>query len=193
MDNGVKKKILANDADKVFDYVIKNIVDPAIRQLVHTIITSASAMFLFDSPNMQSPYYGYNGMPNAWKQNNQWNTLTNGYSSPYNSMYNTGVQWGQQALLSSNTYQIAKPVNKNLNFDAIPVVSKQKAQDVLRAMQEYINRNGFVTVAEMADCADLTGYSTMCNYGWPDISGTVIKSGIDSYYISFPMPIIKRI
>lgn len=166
---------LSEDVGSVGTYVLKDVVVPAIKDIVFNSITQSLEMIIF----------GGRGNGNVSRSR----------SKPYNSMYK-GVSYSQNNRQSSNdTKDIAE----------ISFGSRRLAQEVLNEMQMVMESEyAEVTISDYVDIVervlreageDLSGFKPSRNwaydtrYGWSDLAGVrpqLTRGG--RYVLSLPKP-----
>ena len=76
------------------------------------------------------------------------------------------------------------------NVEFIRFSNQQEAYHVLSEMESYIQKYGFVTVADMYAMVDLFTPYTAANYGWTNLkSATVSRINSTEFYLNLPVPI----
>ena len=79
------------------------------------------------------------------------------------------------------------------SFSRILFKRREDAENVLRTMQGYLKKKGFILVADYYNIAKRRPESTHYNWGWANLNGSYIYSyndhGNESWGIHFPEPI----
>lgn len=93
----------------------------------------------------------------------------------YNSCYNSNVRKDTDRLYSG------------FDYDKIEYKTRGDAQMVLYAMEESIEKYGFVTVGDYYDLSEVTTDNyAVCKYGWTDINSANIYYSNGGYFIKLP-------
>lgn len=137
--------LFAEDITKVGQYVLIDVLVPAVKSAIYDIITNGIDMIL----------YGESGHTKKKKT-----TLGSvSYGGYYDARKN-----------ETRTYGGASNVRTNYTMDDIIFESRGEAEDVLIAMNEIIDIYKIVRVADFYDLVGVTGNFTDNRYGWSDIS-----------------------
>lgn len=138
---------VSDDSAKVKDYVIWDVLVPAVKKAISDIVTNGINMIL----------YGDKGSVNSTPAGKV--TYKN-----YNSIY--GNTHASSDRFSSG-YNGAKRV---FDYDTIEYSSRGEAEAVIMQMDELIETYGFVRVADYYELSGVTKWDfTANNYGWANI------------------------
>lgn len=160
-----KHRFIKGDAKIVVPYILENVVVPGLASFAeNTIINFIHFMF--------------NGNPNG---NNGGVYVNNRIN--YSGFSNNRVG-GNQGYINAGGR-----VN-NLGYDRILFQSEQEANIVKDRLYETLTRQGYVTVAQLFDYAGAQSEikSTYNNYGWDDLTGTIVVSNGHGWEIKLPNP-----
>lgn len=148
------------DLSRINEYIFADVLIPSLKKAISDIVTNGIEMILYGEIK-----HDRKGTP-AGKVS-------------YTSYYAGG----------SSAKKEPGPVRagSGFNYDDIVFENRGDAESVLAAMQETIERYGFVSVLDMYDLADVsTNNHTLGKYGWTDLrdAKTVFSQG--NYMIRLP-------
>lgn len=156
---------ISEDVGNVKQYVIADIIIPAIKNAILDTITD-SANMIFGGARRRS------------------NTPASRVS--YGSFYNDPRQ--SQRRLEERT------IKPRYTYDQYTFDYRNDAMDVLSTLREALDMYGQVTVADFYDAIGVTGEFTDNDYGWINLStAEVVRAMGGGYIIKFPraLPIEK--
>lgn len=163
--NGIIKLadvFISEDASNVKNYILMDVLIPAVKKAVSDIVTNGIDMILYGGnkpggKTTNSPYISYNRFSD--KQND-----------PRSSVHR---------------------VQTSYSYEDLVIDSRGEAEEVLTRMDELVATYGFVTVADMYDLAGATCNYTDNKYGWTSVRNASIVRVRDGYLIKMPraMPI----
>lgn len=88
---------------------------------------------------------------------------------------------------------VGSELDVRYSFSRILFKRREDAENVLRTMQNYLKKRGFILVADYYNIAKRRPESTHYNWGWANLNGSYIYSyndhGNESWGIHFPEPI----
>lgn len=147
---------ISEDVPNVKEYIINDVIVPAIRKTLWDIVTSSADMF-----------FG-NG-----KSNKTFRSNTVSYRD-YNS------------ISTSRRVSDDRDHKATFEYDDITLETKDEAAAILEQMDEMIDQYGVVSVLDYYDLAGVTMDNTSANYGWTDIRSARVIRTRDGYVIKFP-------
>lgn len=158
--------IISEDAKKVKDHILLDVLIPAFKNLLADVVSDAVNMALFGD---------------ARRRGGDYRSGSSRYVS-YDSRYRDGY--------SSRNAQSERR-SAGYGFDEIVLDSRGDAEEVLDRMNEILDTYGLVRVADMYDLVGLQSNYTDNNYGWTSLRTADIRRGRDGYYLQMPkaMPI----
>lgn len=159
--NGVSKiagSFLSEDIHTVGNYILKDVLVPAIKDFIEDSITNGIRMIL-------------RGDAGPRKSSSTASTVS--YSRYYNNK-------DGDRFRPTNQTQTVK------SYDDIIFDSRGDAELVLNRMDEMIDQYGIVSVADMYEMAELSGEYTYNDYGWNDIHSASIVRVKEGYMIKLP-------
>ena len=160
-ENGMRKLtdiFISEDATNVKDYIIFDVVVPALKKAVYDLIVGTLDMSL----------YGGRGNSNRPKADRV------SYRD-YNDISRSGNRSGDRTRTASG-----------YSYDDIVVETRGEAETVLSRMDEIMEEYSIVRVADLYDLVGVTGDYTDNNYGWTNIRNAKIVHVHDGYKIDMP-------
>jgi len=133
---------ISEDAVNVKDYIIMDVLVPAVKKAMSDIIKNGIDMLL----------YGESG---RGKKNHAASNIS------YRSFYDRDDERRRDFA--------SPPVRRGFDFDDIFFETRGQAEAALFQMEEIISVYGIVSVAELFEMADLGCPHTYNRYGWTDI------------------------
>lgn len=152
------EEFMTKDVDSVKNYVLLDVLIPAIKKAVSDIVTNGIDMLL----------YGESG-----------GKRSGGVASKvsYRNYYD------QRRDREDPTVQRAKT---GYRYDEVVFDTRGDAESVLMRMEEIIEEYGMVAVADLYDLADIKGTHTDFKYGWTDLHAAVPVRTRDGYILRLP-------
>ena len=166
----IKKKnqladvFISEDVSNVKNYVIMDVLVPAIKNAVADIVTDGIGMILF----------GESGRRGRGRSSSSSSHIA------YNSYYS-----GRDDRRSGrdSDYSRTRP-----RLDNIVLESRGEAEDVLTSMDEILDTYEIVRVADLYDMIGVSGTSTDNNYGWDSLRTAEVIRVRDGYLLKLPRP-----
>jgi hypothetical protein len=146
---------LAEDIPQVKEYVIKDVLGPAIRKGIWDIITGGLDLILF----------GGTGRGGG-------RTTSGGSKISYRNYYDQKDDRGPSAR-----------ARNRIDYDDIEFESRGDAEVVLEKMDAMLERYNEVSLAAMYESAGLTCPYTYNKYGWRNLRNAEVIRGRDGMYI----------
>lgn len=149
---------IREDAQKVKNYILMDVLVPALKKAISDIVTNGIDMFL----------YGETG-----------HTKKSGSASKvsYRSYYDKREEHRDYNSNRTRT---------GYDYDDIVLDNRGEAEEVLSRMDELIDVYGLVSVADFYDLVGVTGNYTDNKYGWTDIRSASVVRVRDGYMIKLP-------
>lgn len=160
-ENGVRKLtdiFIAEDVVNVKDYIIFDVVVPALKKAIYDLVVGTLDMSL----------YGGRGNGNRPKADKISYRDYNGVSRRDDRSYDR------------------RRTNSGYSYDDIVVETRGEAEAVLSRMDEIIEEYDIVRVADLYDLVGVTGDYTDNSYGWTNIRNAKIVRVRDGYKIDMP-------
>lgn len=156
-----KNTFVVDDAEKVGDYIIKDVVIPTIKDTIVDIVTKGINMIFYgDARSVKTTNRNYVG------------TRTN-YGS-YSSS------------LDNRTRNIDRKTRASHDFDNLIFSSRGEAEEVRDHLAELTYMYGQATVADLYDLAGITSEYTDHNYGWEELGTSKVRRVRDGYIVVLP-------
>ena len=161
-ENGMRKLtdiFISEDVTNVKDYIIFDVVVPALKKAVYDLIVGTLDMSL----------YGGRGNGNQPKADRV------SYRD-YNDISRSGNRSGDRTRTASG-----------YSYDDIVVETRGEAETVLSRMDEIMEEYSIVRVADLYDLVGVTGDYTDNNYGWTNIrNAKIVRVRDGGYKIDMP-------
>lgn len=149
---------ISEDVSNVKNYILMDVLVPAIKKAVSDIVRDGIDMILYGSP---------------------------GRSKSGNSTY---VSYDKQysSRRDSRSYEPSR-ARTRYSFDEVILETRGEAEEVLTRMDELIETYDMVTVADMYDLVGISCDFTDNNYGWTNIrNAKVVRTRDGRYMIEMP-------
>ena len=157
----VKDVFISEDVNKIKSYVLLDVLVPAIKKAISDIVTNGIDMILYGEAR-------YDRRSN-----------TPGAKVSYSSYYVSGN--------NNDKRDYNRPRNTGFDYDDLVFASRGDAEAVLSAMEDAIERYGFVSILDMYDLAEVsTSNYTLGNYGWKNLRNSKTVPVRDGYVIKLP-------
>lgn len=154
--------IIKQDFHSAAEFAFINVIIPRFQNLVVDTITSV----------IRGIFLGENSVPSS-----------NGFRTrPVSSI----VNYNKMHTSSSITTKAAKVANSGFKYNIVTLDSYGDAQLVLDKMEEMLETQGYVSIADMYECVDASCPYTYNYYGWTDISKAKIVEDGGEYWIKLP-------
>jgi hypothetical protein len=161
-------KILSNEFVKeepsyVRDYILGEVVLPAVKNLIADIINNGVSMFLFGET--RAPRRGDARDRGRYSQRDRYYQRDE-YDEPRERRYRNCMRYD--------------------DFSHIILTSRVDAITVLNDMRDYIEDYGSVTVSNLYELVGEDSQGIDNSYGWTNLDRAYIKEVRDGYIIEFP-------
>lgn len=163
----VKDTFVSEDASSVGDYILLDIIVPAVKDNLLDIVSRGVEMLLFG------------GAPQARSRGSR--TGSRIYTS-YDTYYRPERR--REAERRSEGYSRTS----RRDISDIVLDSRGEAETVLDHMADLCETYRQVTVADLYDLVGITGNYTDNNYGWTDLRDAGVRRTRDGYILSLPRP-----
>lgn len=160
--NGFLGMFLADEALDLKNYVLFDVLVPAVKTAISDIVTNGIDMVLYGetSPKGKSgrsskiSYTGYYDRSSRDRDRDRDRTRPGGY-----------------------------------NYDDVILESKGEALEVLERLDEIIEQYGMASVADLYDLVGVSGQYTDNKYGWTDLRSATSQRVRDGYLLKMPRAI----
>lgn len=155
-----KSVFISDDAANIKNYVVMDVLIPAMKKAISDIVTNGIEMIL----------YGETGRTKR--------------SSPAGSV--SYRNYYDRRDDDRRTYKT--PTRVGYSIDDIVLETRGDAEDVLSRMDELVDTYGIVSVADMYEMVGITGNYTDNKYGWTNIRNARPVRVRDGYLLDLPKP-----
>lgn len=158
------------DMSSIKEYIVMDIVVPAIKKMVSEIIRNGTDMLMYGETGRSKNYNG--------------NSDKVSYRSYYGSNNN-----------SNNNSSNGNRTRSVFDYDNIVIPTRQEAEEVIRRMDEIIEIYQMVSVADLYDLCGVTDHNYMnAKYGWMNIRTAEAVRVRDGYILKLPraMPLDRN-
>ena len=149
---------ISEDVSNVKNYILMDVIVPAIKKAISDVITNGIDMLL----------YGSNGRTNA--------NRSTASTISYNRYYGRDDHPRTSDPVQTSRY----------SYDTITLTTRGEAEEVLARMDEIIDTYKMVRVADFYDLVGVTGNYTDNKYGWTNIRNAEVVRVRDGYRIKLP-------
>lgn len=175
MERFVVAMIGPDGIPSVTEYLNKEIVVPAIKDVISNSVSAGVNMMVYgrdQAGERHGGYRNYNSQSYSRPQRN--------YQSSYNS--NRTAQQQHQAPVER---EVPRRSNMFRSTDYV-VNTRQEALDVLDMLRENLDNYGLVTLADFFDLIGIETQYVDNNYGWTDLENVTIVPVRGGYSLSLP-------
>lgn len=155
--------VSGDDAKGVFDYIVFDVMIPAIKDLVSDAGSQLLDRFLFGES--RAPHRRASTRPSG----------NSGYIS-YNRFSTSPRQDDRPPL----------PRRTSNDFDDLVFQTRAEALEVLDQMNDVIEKYGVVTQADVYEMAELSPQPIDHKWGWSDLTGARVMKVRDGHMIQIP-------
>ena len=143
-----------SDIDSIKDYILTDVIVPAIKDAVNDAVTGALQMFLF------------NGVKGGSRRR------SGGDRTSYSSFYEKG---GNRNASNNNNSSSTLATSNWKNWRDITLESRADAEDVLLELKSICNRYGKATVGDLYDALGKPCEFTAYSYGWTNLDDASVR------------------
>lgn len=158
------------DMSSIKEYIVMDIVVPAIKKMVSEIIRNGTDMLMYGESGRGKNYNG------------------NSDKVSYRSYYGSNDSGRNNSQSSNRTRSV-------FDYDNIVIPTRQEAEEVIRRMDEIIEIYQMVSVADLYDLCGVTDHNYMnAKYGWMNIRTAEAVRVRDGYILKLPraMPLDRN-
>lgn len=163
----VKETFISDDAGSIGDYILLDIVVPAIKDNLLDITSRGVEMLLFGG---------------ASERRSKGSRTGSRYYTSYDSYYRPESR-RERSRVSEGYSRASRRDISDIILD-----SRGEAETVLDNMADLCETYGQVTVADLYDLVGISGSFTDNNYGWTDMREASVRRVRDGYILSLPRP-----
>ena len=159
-------EFLADDIHNIKDYILWDVLLPAVKNAISDTITNGIDMLLFG----QTRSRGTNTVKRITP-----------YSSLYNSNGNRIVKYNDISDQSRNNRGLS-----GYSYQEVILASRPEAEDVLAHMRIRLEHYGCVSVADLYDAVGEVPEMIDNKWGWTNLNGACIQRRSDGYLLCMP-------
>ena len=161
------RSMIAEDATSVGDYMLTDIIVPAVKNLIADLVQSSTNRVLFGSTRRGRGLGGIRG-----------ETIGSSVRTRYDRM----------AEEPRGGRSLTREQRARHDFDEITVDHREEAIAAIEAMAEYIEEYGAVSVAHLYTLMGVTGSYADQRWGWTDLSTADVKQDRGGWLLDLPQP-----
>lgn len=162
------ESMVADDAQTVGDFVLVDVVIPAVKNLFYDIITQGSSRVLFGTTTA--------------RRSNPSSVIRGGLRTQYRD---SGPSVDRGRSLS----QVSRARH---DFDDIVLDSRVEAVEVLDALGVLVDKYGRASVSDLYDLLGVSGSFTDRQWGWTDIRDSDVRQTRGGFILDLPRPELLR-
>lgn len=155
-------EFLADDIHSIKEYILWDVLLPAVKNAISDTITNGIDMLLFGQTRGR--------VSNTVKR-----------ITPYNSF-----SGGSNRIVKFNEPQQPKRNLAGYSYQEVILASRPEAEDVLAHMRMYLERYGVVSVSDLYDAVGEVPDMQDTKWGWTDLTGACIQRRSDGFIIVMP-------
>lgn len=153
-----KDVFMAEEASSVKDYILMDVLLPAVKKAISDVVTNGIDMIL----------YGETGRSSSGRKSSK---------VSYTKYYDDRERGYERDY---------RRVRRGYEFEDIFLETRGEAEEVLNRMEDLIDNYGIVSVADLYDLVGITGNYTDNKYGWTNLRNARIERARDGYYLNLP-------
>ena len=164
----IKDEFVSEDGQSIGDYILIEVLIPAVKNTIQSMVNNAVDMFLYGSGG--SRY---------------------GQPRPYGGMQGSRVSYRQyyDQRPANNTNYARPRTTYGYDYNEVVFESRQDAEAVLYRMEETLANYQCVRVADYLELSGRNSNYTDNNYGWTSLETVQIRRSRDNgYYLDLPRP-----
>lgn len=164
------RNMVADDVSNVGDFVVANVLLPAVRNLMYDIISQGTHQVLYGTARGRR-------------------SVSPGYSGPGTSLK---TAYNRVTAEAEPTRTMSRADQASHNFDELFLGSHQDAAEVLESLKARVERYGSASVSDMYDYMGLTGSFTDQKYGWTNLDTADVRPTRRGFLLDLPKPSVLR-
>lgn len=170
------RSMVADDVQNVGDFVVTDILVPALRNLIYDVIVGGAGRTIFGSAQARRP-----GMsPGLFGTAQNLKTAYHAASNP-------------QAAAASQPAGMTKQAQARFDFSEISLTDHSEALYIIELLKGRVAEYGTASVADLYDLLGHTGAFTDQNWGWSDLSNARVHQNRAGFVLDLPHPVpLKR-
>jgi hypothetical protein len=159
--NGFLSSFLTGDMVDIRNYVIQDVLIPAVKNTIEDIITNGISMLLNNGETR--------------KGSNRRSSTSSRVS--YRSYYERE---------ESERDRVNRRGDRGYSYDEVILESRAEAEEVIARLDELIDVYGMASVADLYDLVGISGQYTDNKYGWTDVRSASHVRVRDGYLLKMP-------
>jgi len=170
------RSMVADDVQNVGDFVVTDILVPALRNLIYDVIVGGAGRTIFGSAGARRP--GVN--PGLFGTAQNLKTAYHAASNP-------------AAASPAASQGMSKQAQARFDFTEISLSDHSEAITIIEMLKMRVVEYGTASVADLYDLLGHTGAFTDQNWGWNDLSNARVHQNRSGFVLDLPHPIpLKR-
>lgn len=157
------RNMIAEDASDVGDFLLADVIYPALRNLVRDVAVGGIDRTLYGSTR-----------PRANRS-----TIVGGVSS---------IRSKYHDLPTERSRSLSRDERARHDFDSIVLESRGEAVDVIEGLILCIDKYGSATVSNLYNLLGITGSYTDISWGWTDLRDADVRPARDGFRLDLPAP-----
>ena len=150
---------IAEDITSVKDYIVNDVLIPAAKKAISDIITNGIDMILYGEAKGRD------------------RRRDGGSRVSYTKYYERD---------RDRDYDRTRTRRSVYDYDDIILDTRGEAEDVLNRMDDLIDADGMVSVADLYDLVGISGNYTDNKYGWTNLRNAEVRRTRDGYLLKLP-------
>ena len=160
-------EFIADDIHNIKDYILWDVLLPAIKNAISDTVTNGIDMLLFG----QTRTRGGNTVKRI---------------TPYSSLYSNNVS-GNRVVKYNEPVQDRRPRSLGgYSYQEVVLATRPEAEDVLAQMRLYLDRYGVVSVGDLYGAVGEVPDMIDNKWGWSDLSGACVQRCSDGFILRMP-------
>lgn len=164
----ITRSMFADDISNVGDFVVTDVLVPALRNLLFDIVVQGSSRSIFGTAR------------NARRS-------TIGGMGPV-----TSLKTAYHRVSEADPRELPREARAKHDFDLIVLDSHAEAVDVVESLIERVDRYGSASVADLYDFVGVTGSFQDQRWGWTNLAGADVRQVRDGFLLDLPKPTSLR-
>jgi hypothetical protein len=159
------------DAKSVWEFVLLDVLVPAAKDAIADATSQGVERMIFGearSSNRRSSRYGS--------------------SSGYTSYQRYSAPTGARPQQREEPRGVSRANRARHNFDDIILATRLEAEEVIKRMDDLVERYGSASVSDLYDLVGVTSEFTDGKWGWQDLRGADITRVRQGYLLDLPRP-----
>lgn len=165
------RNLIADDAQNIGDYVVAEVLVPALRNLIRDSIFGVTDRALYGSVRSRRSY-GRVGERESLR-------------TRYDLMSDRGDRGEPRRTMS-------REARARHDFDDIILDDLEEANAVIETLVDRVARYRSATVADLYDLLGTTGSYADRSYGWTDLRTADVRQSRGGWMLDLPQPIVLR-